>query len=205
VKTLDIGGGLPVNFDSDEWAPTFGEYGAALREAVPSLWAPEGAMKVVTEFGRAISAKAGIFVSRVEYTKVNGGRYIVQQHVGADVLIRQCWAPQDWSIRIAVFDGASGVERTDDVVVTDVAGPCCFGSDLAARERSLPRAHTGDVVVLKDLGAYAHSSFSRYNLRQAPAVFLHDESVPEAEEGRLRMIRRAETIEETLAFMMPGF
>jgi diaminopimelate decarboxylase len=204
VRTLDIGGGLPVNFDSDEWTPSFADYGNALKEAVPSLWAPDAAMRVVTEFGRAIAAKAGVFVSRVEYTKTNGGRYIVQQHVGADVLIRQCWAPQEWQVRLAVFDGESGEERTGDIVVSDVAGPCCFGSDLAARERPMPRAHVGDVIVLKDLGAYAHSSFSRYNLRQAPAVYLHDEAASDAS-GAFRMIRRAETVAETLEFMMPGF
>eukprot|EP00672_Neobodo_designis_P021901 CAMPEP_0174834636 /NCGR_PEP_ID=MMETSP1114-20130205/4946_1 /TAXON_ID=312471 /ORGANISM="Neobodo designis, Strain CCAP 1951/1" /LENGTH=429 /DNA_ID=CAMNT_0016068557 /DNA_START=27 /DNA_END=1316 /DNA_ORIENTATION=+ len=205
VRTLDIGGGLPVNFASDEWTPTFAEYGASLREAVPSLWDDSSDLRVVTEFGRAIAAKAGFFISRVEYTKTNGGRYIVQQHVGADVLIRQCWAPQEWTVRIGVFNGETAEERVDDVVVTDVAGPCCFGSDLAARERPLPRAHPNDVVVIKDLGGYAHSSFSRYNLRQAPAVYLHDHSQPEGSEERFKLIRRAETVDETLEFMMPGF
>jgi diaminopimelate decarboxylase len=207
IVYLDIGGGLPVNFGSDEWTPYFGDYATALKAEVPSLFDAEPQLKILTEFGRAICAKAGVFVSRVEYTKVNGGRYIVQQHVGADVLIRQSWAPQDWKVRVGVFNGETAEERTDDIVVTDVAGPCCFGSDLAAKERPLPRAHANDVVVIKDLGGYAHSSFSRYNLRQAPAVYLFDETQAEdpAAEGGLRLIRRRETIEETLEFMMPGF
>jgi diaminopimelate decarboxylase len=207
IKFLDIGGGLPVNFDSDDWTPTFAEYAEALKKDVPQLFAESPQHRIITEFGRAIAAKAGVFVSRVEYTKVNGGRYIVQQHVGADVLIRQAWAPQDWKVRVGIYDGKSGEERTDDIVVTDVAGPCCFGSDLACKERPLPRAHEGDVVVIKDLGAYAHSSFSRYNLRQAPAVYtfeLPKDGKDASELGGLTLIRRAETIEETLEFMMPN-
>ena len=38
MTTVDIGGGLPVNFESDEISPTFAEYAAILRETVPALF-----------------------------------------------------------------------------------------------------------------------------------------------------------------------
>src|SRR5690606_30039332 len=35
IDTVDIGGGLPVNFASEETSPTYGEYARLLRETVP--------------------------------------------------------------------------------------------------------------------------------------------------------------------------
>lgn len=71
------GGGLSVNFASDAIAPSFEQYAAALRAAVPELFEPSQFSTVVTEFGRALIAKAGFFASRVEYVKVRALRATV--------------------------------------------------------------------------------------------------------------------------------
>ncbi len=71
VSIFDVSGGLSVNFKSDDISPTFASYSAALQAQVPMLF--DGSCSVITEFGRSIVAKAGIFLSRVEYTKVAGG------------------------------------------------------------------------------------------------------------------------------------
>ena len=76
------------------------------------------------------------------------------------------------------------------------AGPCCFARDLAAREIALPRAHQGDVIAILDVGAYYHSSFSYYNLRQAPPVYVFNEGT-----GTLSLVRAATQVNETLEFM----
>ena len=120
VSIFDVGGGLSVNFKSDDVSPTFASYSAALQAQVPMLF--DGSCSVITEFGRSIVAKSGIFLSRVEYTKVAGGRFIIQQHCGHDLLVRTVWCPQVWPLRILVFNGSNGSLRTDDLVVTDVAG-----------------------------------------------------------------------------------
>jgi len=64
VTVFDIGGGLSVNFSSDEINPTFAQYSAALQAEVPMLF--DGSCSVITEFGRTIVAKAGILLSTVE-------------------------------------------------------------------------------------------------------------------------------------------
>jgi hypothetical protein len=71
-----------------------------------------------------------------------------------------------------------------------------MAGDLAAREVTLPRAHQGDVIAILDVGGYYHSSFSYYNLRQAPPVYIFNEST-----GSLRLVRAAATVSETLEFM----
>jgi diaminopimelate decarboxylase len=128
VSVFDIGGGLSVNFKSDDISPTFADYSAALQAQVPLLF--DGSYTVITEFGRSIVAKAGVLLSRVEYTKTAGGRFIIQQHCGHDLLVRTVWCPLVWPLRLLVFDGISGALRTDDAVVTDVAGSSSFSYHL---------------------------------------------------------------------------
>ncbi|CAM9445232.1 unnamed protein product, partial [Laminaria digitata] len=70
VALLDIGGGLPANYGSDEVSPSFDDYAAVLRKAAPSLF--ENTQRaVVTEFGRALVAKSALTVSVVEYVRHN--------------------------------------------------------------------------------------------------------------------------------------
>ena len=59
-------------------------YADQLRARVPELF-DDTFESVLTEFGRALCAKAGFFASRVEYTKTVGGRRIALQFAGADV------------------------------------------------------------------------------------------------------------------------
>jgi len=142
ITVFDIGGGLSVNFKSDEISPTFAEYSAALQTQVPMLF--DGSCSVITEFGRCIVAKAGIFLSRVEYTKMAGGRFIIQQHCGHDLLVRSVWCPQVWPLRVQVFNGSSGSLRLDDPIVSDVAGSC---SILPLHAHSTSRMHLQDHAV----------------------------------------------------------
>lgn len=67
IGSIDIGGGLRVNFHSDKVTPSFKQYSDYLREQVPELFT--GEFQVKTEFGRAIMAKNGSILSRVEYVK----------------------------------------------------------------------------------------------------------------------------------------
>lgn len=59
IKSLDIGGGLPVNFADDSVAPSFAEYSAVLRTRVPALFEANKMYRVITEYGRSLSAKPG--------------------------------------------------------------------------------------------------------------------------------------------------
>ncbi|MDT0382727.1 diaminopimelate decarboxylase, partial [Streptomyces sp. DSM 42041] len=97
IQRIDIGGGLPVNFESDDITPSFADHRAALEAAVPQLF--DGTYALVTEFGRALTAKAGTIVARVEYTKVTGGRPIAITHAGVQVATRTIFAPEAWPLR----------------------------------------------------------------------------------------------------------
>lgn len=168
ITTLDIGGGLPVNFESDAVTPSFGDYAAVLRAAVPALFS--GEFRVVTEFGRAVLAKAGFILARVEYTKEQGGHQIAITHAGAQVATRTVFMPDLWKIRVSAFDAQARL-KTGPRVVQDVAGPCCFAGDIVAHGRALPLLEPGDFVMLHDTAAYYFSTPFVYNSLPAIPVY----------------------------------
>jgi diaminopimelate decarboxylase len=167
VDTVDIGGGLPVNFDSDEVSPGYHEYADLLRAEVPGLF--DGRYRIVTEFGRSMLAKNGCVLARVEYAKSAGGRRIAVTHAGAQVATRTVFAPEAWPIRVTALDPAGRV-KDGAPVVQDVAGPCCFAGDIVAHARPLPPLEQGDLVALLDTGAYYFSTHFAYNALPRPGV-----------------------------------
>ena len=190
VEFLDIGGGLSVDYGETDARPAFAEYGALLREQVPEIF--DGSMRIATEFGRALHAKAGWVASRVEYTKSAGGRQIAVTHAGADLFVRTAYQPDKWPHRITVHD-AHGALKHGARSAWDVAGPLCFSGDLIAVGRDLPPIEQGDFIAVHDAGAYTLSMWSRYNSRLVPAVY-----GCEAEE--LRLLKAAETPEDLIRF-----
>ncbi|MEY9968319.1 diaminopimelate decarboxylase [Streptacidiphilus sp. MAP12-16] len=194
VEGIDVGGGLPVDFTDDTDSPTFADHVAVLRRAVPALF--DGSFRIVTEYGRALMAKAGFIATRVEYIKTAGGRRIALTHAGAQVAARTTLAPEMWPLRVLAYD-RDGLPSRADHEIQDVAGPCCFAGDLLAKERLLPRLSAGDLVVVPDTGAYYFSSPFQYNSLPMPPVYGFDATA----EGELAfsVLRAAETIESLVS------
>ncbi|MCA1221866.1 diaminopimelate decarboxylase [Streptomyces sp. 8L] len=168
IDTLDIGGGLPVNFASEEHTPGYADYVRVLKETVPGLF--DGRYGLVTEFGRSLLAKHGTILAKVEYTKSAGARPIAVTHAGVQVATRTVYAPESWPLRIAAYD-AKGEPRTGEPVAQDVAGPACFAGDLLATDRPLPLIEQGDVVAALDTGAYYFAHHYAYNSLPRPGVY----------------------------------
>ncbi|MFI8438249.1 diaminopimelate decarboxylase [Streptomyces sp. NPDC079020] len=167
ITSLDIGGGLPVNFDDDTVRPSYTDYVAALTEAVPGLF--DGRYALVTEFGRSLLAKNGFIGALVEYTKDAGGRRVALTHAGAQTATRTVLMPDAWPLRVGAF-GADGRPKEGPPLAQDIAGPCCFAGDVVAHRRELPELREGDFVVLYDTGAYYFSAPWAYNSLPRPAV-----------------------------------
>ncbi|MEU6078942.1 diaminopimelate decarboxylase [Streptomyces sp. NPDC047108] len=195
VTTLDIGGGLPVDFASDT-PPDFAGHARLLAATVPGLL--DGRYGLVTEFGRSLLAKNGLVLARVEYAKSAGGRPIAVTHAGAQLATRTAFAPQSWPLRVRAYD-AKGLPKGGPPVAQDVAGPCCFAGDLVAENRPLPLLAAGDLAALLDTGAYYFSNHFAYNSLPRPAVygFADDPSAPGG--VRFALARPQQTVEEIVA------
>jgi diaminopimelate decarboxylase len=168
VKSINIGGGLPVAAEPGAASPTFSEYAAVLHRRTPTLFS--GRFTVETEFGRGIAAPNGFAVTRVEYVKEAGGRTIAITHAGAQIAARSVLAPQSWPLHVSVLD-ATGARVQRRRVRTDVAGPCCFASDLLCCDREMDEIHANDLIVLHNSGAYGFSSHFDFNTLPRPAIF----------------------------------
>ncbi|MGW2939385.1 diaminopimelate decarboxylase [Streptomyces sp. NPDC001156] len=194
IDTIDIGGGLPVNFASDRTTPTYAQYARLLAEAVPGLF--DGRYGLVTEFGRSLLAKHGTVVARVEYTKRAGGRAVAITHAGVQVATRTVYAPASWPLRIGAYD-AKGHPKEGPDVVQDVAGPACFSGDLLAEAQALPLLEQGDYAAALDTGAYYFAHHYAYNSLARPGVY----GYAPGEGGGIRfaVVREQQTLEEIVA------
>ncbi|MBV7700012.1 diaminopimelate decarboxylase [Streptomyces sp. TRM70350] len=194
VDTVDIGGGLPVNFASEATTPTYAQYARMLREAVPGLF--DGRYGLVTEFGRSLLAKHGTVVARVEYAKSAGGRPVAVTHAGVQVATRTVYAPGSWPLRIAAYDG-KGRPKEGPAVVQDVAGPACFAGDLLAEGRELPLLEQGDYAAALDTGAYYFAHHYAYNSLARPGIYGF---APDGAGGMtFATVRTAQTLDEIVA------
>jgi diaminopimelate decarboxylase len=194
IDTLDIGGGLPVNFASEGMTPSYAQFARLLAEEVPGLF--DGRYGLVTEFGRSLLAKHGTVVARVEYAKSAGGRRIAVTHAGVQVATRTVYAPGAWPLRIAAYD-AKGRPKAGPEVVQDVAGPACFSGDLLAEGRALPLLEQGDYAAALDTGAYYFAHHYAYNSLARPGVYGF---APDGSGGiTFATVREPQTIAEVVA------
>lgn len=187
IDMFDLGGGLPAQYRDDAARLTPTAYAAALRAAIPELFA--AGVQIVTEFGRSILADCGFVVSRVEVTKPGP---VAVLHVGADLFVRRVYRPHEWHHDFLAL-GRDGRLLGGEPVPTTLAGPLCFGGDLLARDLPLPPLAAGDHVLIRDTGAYTLSMWSRYCSRAIPLVVGLDG--PE-----LAVLRPRDRISDVVAF-----
>ncbi|KAF1711161.1 diaminopimelate decarboxylase [Pseudoxanthomonas kalamensis DSM 18571] len=160
VKTLDIGGGLPIPY-SDEDEPLDLEAWAASLDDVRAV---HPAFELVIEPGRFLVAESGVLLCHATQVVEKDG----VRRVGLD-------AGMHTMIRPALYDAwhdIANLQRLDDgdEAVFDVVGPICESSDVFGKRRRLPAATApDDVMLIADTGAYGYVMASLYNQRGMPA------------------------------------
>nr|WP_280909574.1 diaminopimelate decarboxylase [Leucobacter exalbidus] len=195
ISTIDVGGGLSVNFQSDEITPTFDDHARALHEYAPALFS--GKYRIATEFGRALTAKAGMLIGRVEYVKQAGPRTIAVTPIGVQVATRTVFMPDAWPLRVEVYS-PEGVPRSGAHHAYDIAGPACFAGDLIATNRQLPKIHAGDLIAVPDTGGYYATNHFSYNSLPRPAVYTTRAGTGTGTRS-FQIARRAQLISEVVA------
>jgi diaminopimelate decarboxylase len=87
----------------------------------------------------------------------------------------------------------AGKENNAPAKIWDVVGGLCENNDKFAIDRPLPEVGIGDLVIIHDTGAHGFSMGYNYNGKLRSAELLL------AEDGSVRLIRRAETPQDYFA------
>lgn len=180
LQHLDLGGGLGVRY-SDETPPHPTEYASALLAKFKQY--PE--LEIILEPGRAISANAGILVTKVEYLKSNEDFNFAIVDAGMNDMIR----PALYQAYMEIIEADRTLDRERKVY--DVVGPICETSDFLGKSRRLSIA-AGDFIVQRSAGAYGASMASNYNSHPCAAEVLVDGN-------KAHLIKRRERFEELWA------
>ena len=155
IRTINLGGGLPVAY-------RFGETLPSLEKLAEELARRLKPYAVLLEPGRSIVADAGVLVAEVLYVKRQAGQTFVIVDASMAELIRP--ALYGAHHEIVPLRQISG-----DTVTTQVVGPVCESADVLARDRDLPPLEPGDKIALMTTGAYGMTMASNYNARPRPA------------------------------------
>ncbi len=179
LRTIDIGGGLGVNYEEGT-GPDVNEFAAAVVPLLRGL-----GLTVLLEPGRSLVARAGALLTRVLYVKESHGKRFVIVDAGMNDLLRP--ALYKAHHRIEPLQARGRASR-----LVDVVGPVCETADAFARDRELETVEPGDLLAVRDAGAYGFVMASTYNMRPRPAEVM-------VEDGQVRLIRRRETFEDLVA------
>ncbi|MFH1700449.1 MAG: diaminopimelate decarboxylase [Candidatus Zixiibacteriota bacterium] len=193
ISTINIGGGLPVKYRPDDILISAYDYAAGVSEVFGHV--DNSKFRLITEFGRYLFANSGFVASRVEYVKPSSGIKTAIIHVGADLMLRRCYCPDDWYHEISVLDGGGKLKAGNNKQKYNIAGPLCFSGDMLACEVELPKIDPGDIIIIHDTGAYTLSMWSRYNSRQMPKVIGYNYS-----SGEFEILKKREELNDLFEF-----
>ena len=177
LKHLDLGGGLGVTY-TNEAPPHPTEYAKALWEKLRAF----SELEIIVEPGRAITANAGILVTKVEYLKSNESRNFAIVDAGMNDMIR----PALYQAYMNILEIDRTLAREEKIY--DVVGPICETSDFLGKQRKLAIAE-GDYLAQRSAGAYGASMSSNYNSRPRTAEVMVDGD-------KAHLIRRREALNE---------
>ena len=181
VASIDVGGGLGVAYRPEqERTLQAGEYVEAIRHALAGF---EG--QLLLEPGRWLVAEAGVLATRVVRVKHGEERDFLVLDAAMNDLLRPSLYDA-WHEMEPLHDAPRPLHRYD------VVGPVCETGDTFAQGRELPECAAGDLLLIRNTGAYGASMASTYNSRPLAAEVLLDD-------GRFAVVRRRQTFNEMIA------
>jgi diaminopimelate decarboxylase len=180
LQHLDMGGGLGISYDGGPVVNP-ADYVRALVAATRG-----SGLKIAIEPGRVLVGPAGqLLTTVVDVKQFPGAKRFVVVDAGMTELMRP-----------ALYNAFHRIEpvvpRPGDTGAVDIVGPICESTDSYARDRQLAPVEVGDLLTVRDVGAYGAVMAHTYLRRPlSPEVMV--------ERGQWRVIRRRQTLDELLA------
>ena len=184
---IDLSGGIGVDYRPENNQNDIAIIGAGVYAQFEAILVPNGLgnIKIYTELGRFMLAPHGHLVTKVLHIKDTYRRY-----VGVDASAANLMRPAFYG----AYHHITNISNPDGPLeVVDVTGSLCENNDKFAKNRQIPQVRIGDTLVIHDAGAHGFSMGYNYNGR------LRSSEILLQEDGKARMIRRAETLDDYFA------
>jgi diaminopimelate decarboxylase len=178
LSHFDMGGGVGIDYEGEELIN--------LQDLVDMIYEKLGdrPLSIAMEPGRSIVGDSGYLLTEVILTKENEGKYFAVVDAAMNDLIRP-----------ALYESWMRIEQTKEssakVENYDIVGPICETGDFLGKERELA-LEAGDVIAIKQAGAYGFVMSSNYNTRGRAAEVLVDND-------QAYLIRERERLEDLFA------
>jgi diaminopimelate decarboxylase len=184
VKFLDFGGGFKVAYKQGDKETNVNEIGTHLEKMFEGFKESTGRkLEMWIEPGKFLVSDAGYLLTKVNTVKRNPEVTFVGVNTGLNHLIRPMM--YDAYHEIVNISNPTGAEETYTIV-----GNICE-TDTLGSDRKLNEVREGDILAIKNAGAYGYSMASTYNSRFRPAeVLLYN--------GKAQLIRERDTLEDIL-------
>jgi diaminopimelate decarboxylase len=184
LKFLDFGSGFKVAYKEGDHVTDIVELGIKMKEAFISFCKRYGKeLEIWFEPGKFLVSECGFLFAKINVVKETPVCTFVGLNTGLNHLIR----PMMYDAYHSVFNvsNPTGAKKKYDVV-----GYICE-TDTFATDMEMSEVQEGNIVCLRNAGAYGFSMSSNYNSRFRPAeVMILD--------GKAVLIRKRETMEDLL-------
>jgi len=188
---INMGGGLGIPYRPEDEPFDLEAMAGQIVKLLHQFETDQGnAPLLYMESGRYMTGPHGVLV-----TKAINRKDIYRTYIGVDACMSALMRPAIYGAYHHI--DVAGKTTGDDAQTVDVVGSLCENNDKFAIQRLLPPIAEGDLLVIHDTGAHGHAMGFNYNGKLRPQeLLLHSD-------GRIELIRRAETVEDyfaTLAF-----
>ncbi len=184
LEFIDFGSGFKVGYKEDDVTTDIQELGKNLSLRFNTFCGEYGRkLELWFEPGKFLVSEAGVLLVQVNVLKPTMATVFAGVNSGQNHLIRPMF--YDAYHSIINISNPNGTQR-----IYTVVGYICE-TDTFARDRKISEIHEGDLLAIKNAGAYGYTMSNNYNSRmRPPEVFIVD--------GKAQLIRRRETIEDLL-------
>jgi len=163
ISSINVGGGLGIDYENPEKKPLFEEYFSLLNEFITL----RPGQTLHMEPGRSVIGQCGSLISRVLFIKNGSNTLFAIIDAGMTDLIRP-----------ALYQAYHKIENLTSkghIYRYDVVGPVCESSDTFGKFIELPETKRGDIMAIRSAGAYGEAMASRYNMRNLPSAVYSDD------------------------------
>lgn len=148
LKIMDIGGGFPIQHFDNEIGINFERMASHIRKQIKTLF--DKNVQFIAEPGRFLIGPAGILVTQVigRTFRNNKNYYYINDGIYGD-------------FSGMVFDHCKYEFKTlrrGPKFLSTLAGPTCDSFDTLSMNEEIPELYVGDVVYVKNIGAYSCAS-----------------------------------------------